>query len=47
MDKKIIEMIENCGLEVEDVAHIIEAAQKIVVTGKPVLMSRENPTGWK
>jgi len=47
MDKKIIEMIENCGLEVEDVAHIIEAAQKIAVTGKPVLMSRENPTGWK
>uniref|UniRef100_A0AB39C9R7 Uncharacterized protein n=1 Tax=Aliivibrio phage vB_Alvi_H905 TaxID=3234039 RepID=A0AB39C9R7_9VIRU len=47
MDKKIIEMIENCGLEVEDVAHIIEAAQKIAVTGKPVLMSRENPSGWK
>ncbi|CAK3932855.1 hypothetical protein VCRA2130O400_360032 [Vibrio crassostreae] len=47
MDKKIIEMIENCGLEVEDVVHIIEAAQKIAVTGKPVLMSRENPTGWK
>lgn len=47
MDKKIIEMIENCGLEVEDVAHIIEAAQKIAVTGKPVLMSQENPTGWK
>lgn len=47
MDQKLIDMIENCGLEVEDVAHIIEIAQQIAVTGKPVLMSRENPNGWK
>ncbi|MCG9780445.1 hypothetical protein L1D45_19665 [Photobacterium damselae] len=47
MDQRLIDMIENCGLEVEDVAHIIEAAQNIAVTGKSVLMSRENPNGWK
>lgn len=47
MDKKLVKMIEDCGLEVEDVAHIIDAAQQLAVTGQPVLMSKENPTGWK
>ncbi|MGL1344929.1 hypothetical protein ACSTKE_01610 [Vibrio parahaemolyticus] len=48
MNPKLVEMIEDCGLEVEDVAHIVEEAQKQVeVTKLPVLMSRDNPTGWK
>lgn len=48
MNQKLVEMIENCGLEVEDVAHVIkEAQQQVVVTTLPVLMSRDNPTGWK
>lgn len=48
MNEKLIEMIENCGLEVEDVAHIIkEAQQQVAVTVLPILMSRDNPAGWK
>lgn len=48
MNQELVKMIEDCGLEVEDVAHIIEAAQQqVCVTDLPVLMSRQNPTGWK
>lgn len=47
MDKKIIAMIESAGLETEDVAHIIEAAQDLAPHRQAVLMSRDNPQGWK
>ncbi len=48
MNEKLIEMIEDCGLEVSDVAHIIEESQQqVAATNFPVLMSRDNPTGWK
>lgn len=51
MNQKLVEMIEDCGLEVEDIAHVIEAAQQQVAVETrptlPVLMSRENPSGWK
>jgi hypothetical protein len=46
MNKNLVEMIENCGLEVEDVAHIVEEAQE-QARKAPVLMSRDNPNGWK
>lgn len=46
MNKNLVEMIENCGLEVEDVAHIVEEAQE-QARKAPVLMSRDNPSGWK
>lgn len=48
MDQKLVKIIEGCGLEVDHVAEIIEEAQRQVdLTERPVLMSRENPKGWK
>ena len=29
MDSSLVEMIEDCGLEPSDVAHVIKAAQKL------------------
>ncbi|MDF4891579.1 hypothetical protein P3566_22070 [Vibrio parahaemolyticus] len=47
MNTTLAMMIENAGLEVDDVRHIIETAQKQVASKSPVLMSRDNPEGWK
>lgn len=49
MNQKLVTMIEDAGLEVSDISHIIEEAQAQVAVPKdhPVLMSRDNPRGWK
>jgi hypothetical protein len=49
MNQKLVKMIEDAGLEVSDVSHIIEEAQSQVAVAKdhPILMSRDNHHGWK
>ncbi|WP_050498049.1 hypothetical protein [Vibrio parahaemolyticus] len=49
MNQKLVKMIEDAGLEVSDVSHIIEEAQAQVAVSKdhPILMSRDNHYGWK
>lgn len=47
MNVTIAKMIEDAGLEIDDVRHIIETVQQQAAKKAPVLMSRDNPAGWK
>ncbi|MBN8090479.1 hypothetical protein J0J26_20610 [Vibrio vulnificus] len=48
MNQELVKMIEDCGLEVEDVAHIIEAAQQQVsyVSEQDALIQRMFDAGF-
>ncbi|EOC5887561.1 hypothetical protein ACI495_004431 [Vibrio vulnificus] len=48
MNQEIVKMIEDCGLEVEDVAHIFEAAQQksLYVSEQDALIQRMFDAGF-